>query len=101
MSTKHTPGPWKTRRFDNEADGRHNFTVQAALCEVARMSQVDQDVAEANARLIAAAPELLALAEKTEQLAGIAPWVGDPEMKRLLLSVADEARALIAKSTGK
>lgn len=54
MNTQHTPGPWKTRRFDDEAEGRHNFTVQAALCEVARMSQVDEHIAEANARRIVA-----------------------------------------------
>lgn len=93
MNTKHTPGPWHTRRFDNEANGSHNFTVRASasLCEVARMSQVDQGVAEANACLIAAAPWLLEAA--TDAVSAYDDGDLDGAIIRRL-------RAAIAKATG-
>ena len=65
MSTKHTPGPWTMHpRFDDGAEVRSLASV--AWCSVASThgasgSQViDVDEARANARLIAAAPDLLA-----------------------------------------
>lgn len=41
--------------------------------------------------------ELEDLTRAVEQLAGIAPWIGDPEMKRLMLNTANAARAILAK----
>ena len=60
---KGTPGPWATE------DGRHGrVLVRAAnnviVAKSMRASLVDTDEEEANAHLIAAAPELLALAER-------------------------------------
>ena len=65
MSTKHTPGPWTMHpRFDDGAEVRAIAPV--AWCGVATTvgSSGDQSIdaaeARANARLIAAAPDLLA-----------------------------------------
>jgi hypothetical protein len=41
--------------------------------------------------------ELRDIVEATEGLAGLAPWVSDPEMKRLLLDTANRARAILSK----
>ena len=62
--TKFTPGPWtKQRRSSNMIDVTHNIfkagAITHALCRVqARVTWVDE--AEANARLIAAAPDMYA-----------------------------------------
>jgi hypothetical protein len=77
MSTKHTPGPWRQEEtrvyFPNNAGG---FCIRNCPSP------------EANARLIAAAPELLDIAE-TIALDSTSPhqWL-------------DELRAAIAKATG-
>ena len=93
MEAKHTPGPWnivESNKIDEEAH------IQTDLKSICRMwIQMDsQDMA--NARLIAAAPELL------EALtAMVAIWEGPRELAalRFAKSVID-ARAAIAKATG-
>lgn len=58
--TKHTPGPWQnddTLKYNQRHCIRHNGLIIALICKSA-MDRTEQD-AEANARLIAAAPELL------------------------------------------
>ncbi len=73
--TKHTPGPWAymegdAARFESSrisrADDRE-FTIALVNCEWLNKSQREQDIA--NARLIAAAPDLLE-ALKHHQWAG-------------------------------
>ena len=61
MSAQHTPGPWYIDRYHNQVlivDASGN---QVANCAPARWTNRDEQVplAEANARLIAAAPDLL------------------------------------------
>lgn len=90
MSAKHTPGPWRVHNLRVEpppdpqrANG--GWTV----------AQVYGPDAEANARLIAAAPELL------EALA----WFVDPNNDSPTLdefdAAVDVARLAIAKATGR
>lgn len=84
MSTaKHTPGPWEAIKWTSHAPttvvsaewaaailkGKH-FTGGAVIadCQGARSGYLD-DEAEANARLIAAAPELLEALTKIRQVA--------------------------------
>ena len=68
MTDKHTPGPWRTAaRTNNMIDVLHAVeapgAITTALCRVqARPSWIAE--AEANARLIAAAPALLMAARK-------------------------------------
>ncbi len=84
--SKHTPGPWKPTyesdpyRLVDHTDGR----------EIAAVSGVDNENRDANARLIAAAPDLL------EALKGLLPmWesgVSEPWV--------EAAKAAIAKAEG-
>jgi hypothetical protein len=96
MSAKHTKGPWVVRNGSNVFQGSHRVcSVNAAE----RLSIVDsQERAGANARLIAAAPELrdaLILLVRTH----------DEPAETLLQEVKEQkwleqARAAIAKATG-
>ena len=96
MSAKHTPGPWewygpnllcggKRQSEDilNSADDRKPYGMHSALIE----HHWDGDVAKANARLIAAAPELL------EALQDLCDTLGECGM-------TEKARAAIAKAAG-
>lgn len=96
--TKHTPGPWKLEgnpRFDEEtgcyAGGYGIVGELEIICELCeRLAPLE---AEANARLIAAAPELLETLERltyeAERRAGVP--------KHFIA----QARAAIAKAEGK
>lgn len=69
---KHTPGPWhtekrhapNTNRIDIESDG---LVIGCAICEIG-MGQTEH---KANAKLIAAAPDLLAALLKISNTYGI------------------------------
>lgn len=79
MSAKHTPGPWSV--------GSHRSIQSASgtICET--YSHMGIAEADSNERLIAAAPELLAI---------VARIVNDG----LSTSLVKDARAAIAKATG-
>lgn len=106
MTTQHTPGPWAVTTVgschgihpaasDNERDD---------ICRVAPHNyhpngwQAAKGEAEANARLIAAAPDLLAALEWW-----IVQMQNDScdDMGKLLDDMTDKARAAITKATGK
>lgn len=76
MNTKHTPGPWTM------AAPKGNLTawaIESAMQHpVAWVAQTlaDNRIDDANARLIAAAPELLAALEKCENVIGMARLQG-------------------------
>jgi hypothetical protein len=87
----HTPGPWLTTE-STEHWGRVNVTIQTAFTanDIATAWQGNTETNRANARLIAAAPELL---EALEELMG---WqsLASSEAKR-------KARDAIAKARDK
>lgn len=92
MSTKHTPGTWK---IDDPLEGQvcilskdHSSGAEPIIARIFDSSHILLPEQEANARLIAAAPELLAFAQ---MVAG-----GGYDMADIMT----EARALIAKATG-
>ena len=89
----HTPGPWLTTE-STEHWGRVNVTIQAAFTanDIATAWQGNTDTNRANARLIAAAPELLEALETLERLAGLPSMQDDPARVK--------ARAVIAKARG-
>ena len=58
MNTKHTPGPWKHSSFQVWAQGAAGNTFGTLVASLRRADATDA-VAEADARLIVAAPELL------------------------------------------
>ncbi len=88
MSTsKHTPGPWTIKPYKSW-DKRILLPEPSIYVD---NDDVDQDEASANARLIAAAPDLLAALEDAFVFIGTSPH--DPA---LLL----RTRAAIAKAKG-
>ena len=62
---KHTPGPWRVVK-DWDVSG-HAYTVANGAASV-----LDDDESSANARLIAASPELLAALKETLELIDLA-----------------------------
>jgi len=91
MNATHTPGPWITKE-STEHWGRVDVTVCAAFTanDVATAWQGTTAVNRANARLIAAAPDLL------EALKSAADWIGKGRGGE---HIVDIARAAIAKAT--
>lgn len=91
METKFTPGPWRVGEMRNKYDIviRDSNNSPVALGVVAGYLLRE---AEANARLIAAAPELLDVLTRLEMVAGLGNNYDDP--------VRVSARAAIAKATG-
>jgi hypothetical protein len=97
--SRHTPGPWT---FDGENECNQGFDVALPDGGVSATAyyDVDRDAdsvrqAEANARLIAAAPEMY------EALKVVAEWEGDkaPPLAMVRQWAAD-ARAAVAKAEG-
>ena len=107
----YTPGPWqylKMRLGPNATDRRSGFVVNGPdkeplptrICDLRVPNGLNgYPEGEANARLIAAAPEM------AEALADCAAWAksrdGTPEADdKALVSIADITRAILAKIEG-
>lgn len=93
MTKAHTPGPWKWRQSYTKGEPQE-IVIHAGAIDICSMLAGDIEDEEADAALIAAAPDLLAALE-----AQIAPrakgWrVTDWEMRD------EQARAAIAKAKG-
>lgn len=90
IETGHTPGPWVVLEGRNAADSpiQIESVERYAICDVRTFSGFDEN--EANARLIAASPDLLeALLDCEKDVIG-----GDiPDLEMI--------RAAISKATGK
>lgn len=89
MTGKHTPGPWHCRGFPTISAGKGNGMVAKVL-----ERYMDRAEREANARLIAKAPELHALALRIARLNRDAGEIG----AGMLASLVDEARRLADES---
>lgn len=63
----HTPGPWRIVRIDGELVGSI-YRGKTRICAWILDDMKSQREAEANAHLIAAAPEMLAVLEKLSSL---------------------------------
>ena len=82
MTTEHTPGPW---HVTPSAEYAGSYEVSPAVDgEPDWRYRETEDVAEANARLIAAAPDLLevcgAIAERynvDDRMGGLGDWLAD------------------------
>lgn len=103
----HTPGPWTCRRSNTPVDGEYDFSINAdgvpVLAEAfGRSADGGVPPAEANARLIAAAPELV---DGCNALLGLLQLVAGrddcPEAIREVLRTnhrVDEARAALSRA---
>ena len=91
MQTKHTPGPWAYRDANNNTDAIIVFNPRKGH-ELAILRNGN----EANARLIAAAPELLSVALALDDIAERIDHDPDSALGELVA----RARAAIAKATG-
>ncbi|MBW4789160.1 hypothetical protein JQS35_11170 [Alcaligenes faecalis subsp. faecalis] len=95
MEHKHTPGPWRVGRHFTDDEGYREIAIEATVrgvecvpASVALQFVNCGGMQEANARLIAAAPELLeALTWAADNPDDSAYWI-------------KQARAAIAKATG-
>lgn len=83
---KHTPGPWHTA-------GEQGVQIRSKRDQIAKVWTMRGNEWKANARLLAAAPELLAALKGMLEVFGDEFGIGDS-------SVCDDARAAIAKATG-
>lgn len=97
-SAKHTPGPWKWRSGYNGMDGVGEEIFTHDRNDGMWLAYGSNQ--EANARLIAAAPELLAALERCDLAfadwqVGVVP--GRPED---ILALIAQVRAALAKATG-
>lgn len=96
---KHTPGPWRASP-DQDARGWHGWRIdsdsRALMAWAAWPSEEERDSteAESTARLIAAAPDLLAA------LLHVMPHVGTNYSGKQRYDILEPARAAIAKATG-
>jgi hypothetical protein len=110
MTTKHTPGPWAVKEYDNGFTGEHGLhgIFQATHLSDGQQTPIVEkvwgstlDESDANARLIAAAP---ALAEALRALVDVEEHHrnGSPnQFYRLIGGIGGRARALLATIDGK
>ena len=86
--SKHTPGPWHTA-------GEQGVQIRSAKDQIAKVWTMRGNEWKANARLIAAAPDLL------EALRAMVDYFGPhPDVDNGLDETLTAARAAIAKATG-
>lgn len=108
MTTKHTPGPWLTDRNNCHAGSiatilhcLGNDWVEVWTNKWGEGDGLTEEVMEANARLIAAAPDLLeALRNMVIAAGNLDPQSGIPIGYEQLIDAVTFADAAIAKATG-
>ena len=86
MTDKHTPGPWKVITLD----GHTYINPDRDSGEYALIARIQQNGNQANARLIAAAPELLKALENLTRRAGQFPCtlgLGSPEVVKAYAAI--------------
>ncbi len=94
--SKHSPAPWYWTKNGNwqEGSGKWLASQTGMVLDYSGCGTHKCDVTEEDAHLIAAAPELLAALKGMIEVFGDKFGMGDS-------SVCDDARAAIAKATGK
>ena len=98
MPHAHTPGPWTVEPWTYENGNRTVLTIQTTKDAVAQVLDLwcpddRKDEAQANARLIAAAPAGLALAQLIVQM--------EQDGERIDTSIVHAAYNLITRATGR
>lgn len=103
MSAKHTAGPWKAAMWKTEG-GEFGWSIYAGdpahLVPTNTFETNSAEEAEANARLIAKAPELLEALQRYVSVIA-SGGAGDRDLFMAAIREADDAaRAVIAAATG-
>lgn len=102
----HTPGPWSYTLSRSTSDDEHDvYEIHGNESKLplhtwvasARTCQVEPEIAEANARLIAASPDLLAALEK---FVGTCDRGNPQDFIRNIGIACEQARAAVAKAKG-
>ena len=94
MGSVHTPGPWSVEKGEGDGEGKLIVASENdCICFMTRSDYTTPSNEHENARLIAAAPELLGAAEAVADRlnGGIEPWAQE---------LAGKLYAAIAKATG-
>ena len=86
MNTNHTPGPWKVISIDWTPSGNARFEIEGI-----------HRTGIADARLIAAAPELLAVLERVQSMFS---YQFEGGLTGCMADLSIDVRAAIAKATG-
>jgi hypothetical protein len=101
MTTKHTPGPWAKRDLEILGPYKSN----AYICDLSSFAFMGIDEAEANATLIASAPELLDAAkdikDRIKGLRDCLPLKDTAENHATLVDMVLVLAKAIAKAEGK
>jgi hypothetical protein len=96
MNTKHTPGPWKVNATPHSSNQDWVVLDSGTNGRNKRVCAVYSDNDEADARLIAAAPELLealiGLLDEVNDMSGRCGWMGN--------GFRAKAHAALAKARG-
>jgi hypothetical protein len=98
MNTNHTPGPWEW-----DAEPGHGVWVNAediGICRLDFDSALTDAQYKANARLIAAAPDLLAALDELLRFAEPLGTITAMDGQEIALPCIVRAREAIAKATG-
>ena len=90
---KHTPGPWAVERFPFSIGVYTEMPENQCLAILQNEERLVTPELEANARLIAAAPDLLEACKSAIRM-----WDEDPRMPNG--GIADSLRAAITKAEG-
>lgn len=105
---KHTPGPWELQLLPPTGTSMTYIGIRQAETRKSvgyAQSSESADIAEANARLIAAAPELLEALRAAESALRWAVQESAGKVRREIvggwLHHADECRSVIAKAEGR
>ena len=100
MTTKHTPGPWHVDTEDQDADIHSGFGMAA---KTMGHGHAQDGEGTANARLIAAAPELLDALNEQDRFLGVLSGtvpLSEKDTHRRIQINREAVRAAIAKATG-
>lgn len=95
-NAQHTPGPWKAYGTLVSLPVTPDETQDVNICDMHRSNLPDAECC-ANARLIAAAPELL---EALELIIGDQPYAATQEWRDQVKKAREMAKAAVAKARG-
>jgi hypothetical protein len=95
--TQHTPGPWRVDTMRHSAKSEV-FVIPGVCVVTGATTEADS---EANARLIAAAPELLAVLREIAEHMPVSAPPSQRDIANLQRAVMPRARAAIARAEGR